>query len=73
MSGGHDYSERQLADLERNRDPTSIPALVSTIRQQQHDLDALRLSLDVVRQDREELRAALLGLQQELRRLKGEG
>ena len=53
-------SESELERIERSADPTVIPELVRTIRAQQHDLDNLRLSLDVVRRDREELRSALL-------------
>jgi hypothetical protein len=63
-------SEEQLETIERRRDPDAVPHLVSTIRQQQHDLDGLRLSLDVARRDREELRAALLAAQAEIRRLR---
>lgn len=62
-------SETQLEEIERRRDPESIPHLVSTIRQQQHDLDSLRLSSDVSQRDREELRSALLAAQEEIRRL----
>ncbi|CAN5822430.1 hypothetical protein BH23GEM3_BH23GEM3_13300 [soil metagenome] len=62
-------SEAQLANIERPRDPETIPHLVSAIRQQQHDLDSLRLSSDVSRRDREELRSALLAAQEEIRRL----
>jgi hypothetical protein len=64
-------SEAQLEALERRKDPESVSYLISTIRQQQHELDSLRLSLDVARRDREELRAALLAAQSELRRLRG--
>lgn len=53
-------SEAQLEAIERAADPASIPELVRTIRAQQHELDRLRLSLDVARRDREELRLALL-------------
>ena len=53
-------SESELERIERSADPAIIPELVRTIRAQQHDLDNLRLSLDVARRDREELRAALL-------------
>ena len=62
-------SESQLEALERSRDPESIPHLVSTIRQQQHDLDSLRLGLEVAQRDRVELRSALLAAQAEIRRL----
>jgi hypothetical protein len=64
-------SEAELARLERARDPESIPELVRTIRELQHDLDSLRLGMDVARRDREELRAALYHAREELRRLKG--
>jgi hypothetical protein len=53
-------SESEMESIERARDPDVIPHLISTIRQQQHELDSLRLGLDVARRDREELRAALL-------------
>lgn len=65
------YTEQQLAQIERERDPEVIPSLVAAIREQQHDLDSLRLSTEVARRDREELRAALLRAQEELRRLRG--
>ncbi|HEU4754519.1 MAG TPA: hypothetical protein VFU47_15530 [Armatimonadota bacterium] len=70
MSGGS-LSEAELERLERARDPESIPELVRTIRQLQHDLDSLRLGMEVARSDREELRAALYHAREELRRLKG--
>jgi hypothetical protein len=54
------FSEAELERIERSADPAVIPELVRTIRSQQHDLDNLRLSLDVARRDREELRIALL-------------
>jgi hypothetical protein len=57
-----DLTERALEKMERDRDPEVIPSLVSTIRQQQHDLDSLRLALEVARRDREELRAALIAM-----------
>lgn len=66
-------SEADLERLERRKDPESVPHLVSTIRQQQHDLDGLRLSLGVAQEDRESLRAALLAAQAEIRRLGGGG
>ena len=69
MSRGLD--EAQLARIERDRDPDLIPELVRIIREQQHDLDSLRLSLDVSRRDREELRAALLDARAEVERLRG--
>jgi hypothetical protein len=64
-------SEAELERLERARDPDSIPELVRTIRQLQHDLDSLRLGFDVARRDREELRAALYHAREEIRRMKG--
>jgi hypothetical protein len=63
-------SEEDLERLERRKDPETIPHLVSTIRQQQHDLDSLRLSLDVSLRDREELRSALLAAHSEIHRLR---
>ncbi|CAN5742915.1 hypothetical protein BH23GEM6_BH23GEM6_07650 [soil metagenome] len=59
MSAG-DLTEQALARMERDKDPEVIPSLISMIRQQQHDLDNLRLALDVARRDREELRSALI-------------
>jgi hypothetical protein len=56
----HSLSEAELERIEASRDPAIIPELVRIIRSQQHDLDNLRLSLDVARQDREELRHALI-------------
>ena len=67
------FSEEELARIEAGRDPEALPELVRTIRRQQRDLDSLRLSMDVVRRDREELRAALLQSQEEVRRLREEG
>ena len=55
-----DLSEAQLAALERGRDPEAVPALVREVRRLQHELDRLRLALDVATRDREELRVALL-------------
>lgn len=63
--------EAALERIEAERDPASIPELVRTVRDQQRSLDSLRMSLDVARRDREELRAALLACQEELRRLRG--
>ncbi|CAN5618502.1 MAG: hypothetical protein H0U67_03110 [Gemmatimonadetes bacterium] len=57
-----DLTELALEKMERDRDPEVIPSLVSIIRQQQHDLDSLRLALEVARGDREELRAALIAM-----------
>ena len=62
--GSHGFSEEVLARIESARDPGTIPELVRTIRQQQRELDNLRLSMDVARRDREELRAALLECRQ---------
>lgn len=67
MSGHSGFTERQLEQIERGRDPAVIPTLVEAIRQQQHDLEKLELSLDVARRDREELRAALIRANEELR------
>lgn len=63
MSNG--FSESELERIERSADPSIIPELVRTIRAQQHDVDNLRLSLDVARRDREELRAALIASRRE--------
>ncbi len=63
-------SEQYLETVERKRDPEAIPQLIATVRQQQHSIDGLRLSLDVAQRDRHELRAALLGAQEEVRRLR---
>ncbi len=63
-------SEQYLEMLEKRRDPESIPQLVATVRQQQHALDGLRLSLDVAQRDRNELRSALLAAREEVRRLR---
>ncbi len=57
-------SEAHLERIERAGDPASIPELVRTIRQLQHDLDSTRLALDVSRAEREELRAALYRLRE---------
>ena len=62
-------TEQQLADLERRRDPETIPELVRTVRRLQHETDRLGLGLDVARRDREELRAALIQAQQRIREL----
>ena len=69
MNSGN-LSEAILERMERARDPDSIPELVRTVRQLQHDLDSLRLGLDVARRDREELRAALYHAREEIRRVK---
>jgi hypothetical protein len=63
------YDERTLVRIESGGDPTVIPQLVATIRQQQHDLDALRLGVEVCTRDREELRVALLRAHERLRAL----
>jgi hypothetical protein len=65
-------SEAELEQIERVGDAEAIPHLVSAIRQSQHDVDGLRLSLDVARRDREELRSALLSAHAEIARLRGE-
>jgi hypothetical protein len=67
------YSEEELERIERSADATAIPALVQAVRSHQRDLDNLRLSMDVARRDREELRLALLQAQGELKRLKEKG
>jgi hypothetical protein len=59
------FTEAELERIARSADPAVIPELVRTIREQQHDLDSLRLSLDVARRDREELRAALIEARRE--------
>lgn len=64
------HSEQYLEGLEKKRDPESVPQLVATVRQQQHAIDGLRLSLDVAQRDRHELRAALLAAREEVRRLR---
>ena len=65
---GRDYGEAELKAIARAADANTVPALVETIRQQQRELDNLRLSLDVARKDREELRVALLEAREALRR-----
>jgi hypothetical protein len=60
-------SEEALQRMESAGDASVIPELVRTVRDQQRALDSLRMSMDVARRDREELRAALLRCQQELR------
>jgi hypothetical protein len=69
MRNSVSLSERELEAIEREKDPEIVPHLVSTIRQQQHELEALRLSMEVARRDREELRVALLSARAELDRL----
>jgi hypothetical protein len=54
------WTEEELSRIEAARDPAVIPELVRTIQQQQRELDNLRMSMDVARRDREELRAELL-------------
>ena len=71
MSGA-EFSEQQLAEMERRCDPESVPSLVQAVRRQQRDLDNLRLSLDVARRDREELRLALIHARAEIGRLRQE-
>jgi hypothetical protein len=66
------FSEEELARIAAGDDPEALPELIRTIRRQQRDLDSLRMSMDVARRDREELRAALLRSQEELRRLREE-
>ena len=67
------WSESELERVERSADPASIRELVRTIRAQQHDLESLRLALEVARRDREELRIALIQAREEVERLKGGG
>ena len=64
-------SEAALERIEAARDPASVPELVRTVREQQRALDSLRMSMDVARRDREELRLALLKCQEELRTVRG--
>jgi hypothetical protein len=59
--------EAELTALETSRDPAVIPRLVEIIRRQHHDLEQLRLAVDVARRDREELRGALIHAQERLR------
>lgn len=66
-----DLSEDALRRIEAARDPAAVPELVRTVRAQQRALDSLRMSTDVARRDREELRSALLQCQEELRRARG--
>lgn len=66
-----DLSEEALGRIEASRDPAAVPELVRTVRTLQRALDSLRMSLDVARRDREELRSALLHCQEELRRARG--
>jgi hypothetical protein len=68
MRNSVSLSERELETIEREKDPEIVPHLVSAIRQQQHELEALRLSMEVARRDREELRVALLSARAELDR-----
>ena len=67
-----DFSEEELTRIEAAADPASVAELIRTLRQQQRELDSLRMGLEVARRDREELRSALLRAQEELRRLKSE-
>ena len=66
-----DLTEQALADLERRKDPETVPTLVRLVREQQRELDQLRLSVDVARRDREELRVALIRAREELEALRG--
>jgi hypothetical protein len=66
------FSEEELASIERAADPRSVTELVRNLREHQRQLDSLRMSMDVARRDREELRSALLRCQEELRRARGE-
>lgn len=64
-------SEEALRRIEASPDPAAVPELVRTVRAQQRALDSLRMSMDVARRDREELRSALLQCREELRRARG--
>jgi hypothetical protein len=66
-----ELSEETLRRIEAARDPAAVPELVRTLREQQRALDSMRMSMDVARRDREELRSALLQCQEELRRTRG--
>ena len=57
---GRNLTESELQQIERASDPTVIPELVRMIQSQQHELDRLRLSMDVTRQERDELRMELV-------------
>ena len=65
------FTEAELEAIERTGTGEVIPELIRTIREQQHDLDNLRMGLDVARRDREELRLALIRAQAEVRKLRG--
>jgi len=53
-------SEAWLEALERHADPAAIPQLIQIVREQQHQIETLRLKAEVLQRDREELRAALI-------------
>lgn len=65
MNGRRSLSEEELAQIRRAKDPSAIDELVKTIEEQQRELDSLRLSMDVARRDREELRIALVRCREE--------
>lgn len=66
------FSEEELSRLEAEGTAASVPDLVRAIRDYQRSIESLRLSMDVALRDRDELRAALLRCQDELRRRKGD-
>lgn len=68
QNGSH--HDAQFERWERGAASGDIPAMVAMLRQQQRELDNLRLSLDVATRDREELRTALLHCRNEVLRLR---
>jgi len=58
-------TEPQLAAIEARASGDDVPQLVSTIRNLQHELERLGSAVEVLRRDREELRAALMQRQRE--------
>lgn len=64
------HPDAELDQWERSATSGDIPAMVAMLRQQQRELDHLRLSLEVATRDREELRTALLDCQHEVLRLR---
>ncbi len=59
MANTH-LTEAQLEAIEARASAEDVPHLVSTIRGLQHELERLGSAVEVLRRDREELRAALL-------------
>ena len=57
---GRNLTESELEQIAGTADPAVVPELVRMIRSQQHELDRLRLSLDVTRREREDLRMELV-------------